>query len=76
MSDGQGSAFVKGGLGCLLAFLAIGLVAVLLGGSMRIDLGGAICLFVVGGIIGLVVFGIYNNKWRRDSAKRGGAFRG
>jgi hypothetical protein len=73
MSNDKGSAFVKGGCGCLLAFLAIGLIFVLLGGSMHIDLGGAIVLFVVGGVIGLVVLAVYN-KGRRDAVDREAAF--
>jgi hypothetical protein len=59
MND-RGAAFVKGAFGCLLAFLAIGLAFVLLGGHMHINLGGAICLFVVGGAIGLIVLAFYN----------------
>lgn len=59
MAD-KGSAFVKGGLGCLGGFIILGLLAVMLGGRMRIDVGGAICLFVCGGLIGLVVLWIYN----------------
>lgn len=64
-----GAAFAKGGCGCLLAFLAIGFLAVLLGGSMHIDIGGAILLFVIGGAIGLVVMTIYN-KGQRDRERR------
>jgi hypothetical protein len=64
----QGSAFVKGGLGCLGAFLVIGFIAVVLGGRVRINLGGAICLFVCGGLIGLLVFSIYN-KGRNDGGR-------
>jgi hypothetical protein len=75
MSDDKGSAFVKGGCGCLLAFLAIGLVLVLLGGSMHIDLGGAILLFVIGGILGLVILAVYH-KGQRDAVDRGVGFRG
>jgi hypothetical protein len=60
----KGSAFVKGGLGCLGAFLVVGLVFVVFGGTMRIDAGGAICLFVGGGAIGLVVLWIYNRGKR------------
>ena len=58
-------AIVKGGCGCLVAFLVIGLLCVLIGGSMRIDICGAICLFVFGGIIGLIVFAIYNKGVRK-----------
>lgn len=61
-----GGAFVKGGFGCIIAFIVIGLFCVMIGGSMHIDIGGALLLFVIGGIIGLVVLAIYN-KGRRDS---------
>jgi hypothetical protein len=60
----KGTAFVKGGLGCLGAFLVVGLGVVLFGGSMHIDLGGAVCLFVCGGGIGLLVLWIYNRGKR------------
>jgi hypothetical protein len=60
-----GSAFVKGGCGCVVAFLVVGLVAVMLGGSMHIDLGGAIMLFVIGGVIGLVALAIYNSGYAK-----------
>lgn len=56
----QTSAFVKGGIGCLVAFLVIGLIAVVMGGSMHIDAGGACCLFIGGGLVGLLVLWIYN----------------
>jgi hypothetical protein len=62
----KSTAFAKGGCGCLLAFAALALIAVVLGGSAHIDIGGAILLFVIGGVIGLVVLAIYN-KGRRDS---------
>lgn len=61
----SGSAFAKGGCGCLIAFAVLALLAVLVGGHAHINLGGAICLFVAGGIIGLVVLAIYN-KGRHD----------
>jgi hypothetical protein len=61
----KGGAFVKGGLGCLSAFLVLGLLTVLLGGNMRIDAGGACLLLAVGGVIGLIVLAIYN-RGRRD----------
>ncbi len=60
------NAFAKGGCGCLLVFLVLGLFAVLLGGNVHIDPGGAIMLFVIGGVIGLVVLMIYN-KGKADS---------
>jgi hypothetical protein len=63
-SPGPGRAFVKGGMGCLGAFIVIGLLFVVLGGSMRIDVGGAILLFVIGGLLGLLVFWIYRKGQR------------
>ena len=65
MSD-KGEAFVKGGCGCIIAFIVLGLSCVLIGGSMHIDLFGAIMLFVIGGIIGLIVLAIYN-KGKHDA---------
>ena len=56
----KSAAFAKGGCGCLLAFALLALIAIVLGGRVRIDLGGAVLLFVIGGIIGLVVLMIYN----------------
>ncbi len=64
----KGEAFVKGGCGCLLGFVLIGLFFVLIGGHMHIDIGGAIALFVIGGIIGLVVLAIYNKGTREGRA--------
>jgi len=64
----QGEAFVKGGCGCLVAFLAIGLLIVVIGGSMHIDIFGALLLFVIGGVIGLVILSIYN-KGRAEGAE-------
>lgn len=68
-SDGPtpGSAFVKGGCGCIGAFLVLGLTCVAIGGSMSLDFGGAVMLFVVGGFIGLIVLAIYR-KGRRDAS--------
>ena len=60
----SGSAFVKGGLGCLFGFIALGLLFVLFGGHMRIDLGGAILLFLIGGVIGLAVWFVYDRGRR------------
>jgi hypothetical protein len=67
----KGTAFVKGGCGCLAAFLIVGVLMVVSGGSISIDAGGACLLFVIGGIIGLVGLWIYN-KGVRDvgSSKR------
>ncbi len=58
--SGSGNAFAKGGIGCIVAFIGVGLLCVLLGGSIHINLGGIIILFVIGGVIGLIVFSIYN----------------
>jgi len=63
----KGQAFAKGGLGCIAIFFAIGILCVLIGGSMHIDLGGALMLFVIGGVIGLVVLTIYN-KGKEDAS--------
>ena len=70
MANGSGSAFVKGGLGCLAAFLVIGLVAVLLGGHMHIDAGGACLLLVIGGVLGLIVFAIYKKGYTQGKEER------
>jgi hypothetical protein len=58
----KASAFTKGGCGCIIAFFAIGLLAVLAGGSLRIDAGGFVALFVVGGVAGLVAWAIFGNR--------------
>jgi hypothetical protein len=63
----KGSAFVKGGCGCLVMFIVIAFIAVLLGGHAHADVGGLILLFVIGGIIGLIVLSVYN-KGRNDAA--------
>lgn len=60
----KGSAFAKGGCGCLVAFAVLALIAVVLGGSAHINLGGAILLFLIGGVIGLVVLAIFNKGKR------------
>jgi hypothetical protein len=62
----KATAFGKGGCGCMIAFAAVGFMALLFGGRVYIDLGGAIFLFVIGGIIGLVCLWIYNNG-KRDA---------
>lgn len=64
--EDKGQAFIKGGVGCLIAFFVIGLFMVLIGGSMHIDAGGACCLFVGGGLLGLLVLWIYN-KGKEDA---------
>jgi hypothetical protein len=66
----KGEAFVKGGCGCLIAFVVLGLSCALIGGNVHIDLGGIILLFVVGGIIGLVVLAIYH-KGKDDADSHG-----
>jgi len=62
----KGTAFAKGGCGCLIAFVVIGLLVALVGGNVHIDIGGAILLFVIGGIIGLIVLAVYN-KGKQDA---------
>jgi hypothetical protein len=66
--DSSGSAFVKGGLGCIGAFLVIGLLVLLLGGHVHLDLGGVCMLFVIGGVIGLVGFAIYKKGYTEGRA--------
>jgi len=66
----KGSAFAKGGLGCLAAFAVAAVLAIVVGGSAHIDLGGALLLFAIGGVIGLVVLAIYN-KGKRDAGGGG-----
>jgi hypothetical protein len=61
----KSTAFAKGGCGCLVAFAALALVTVVLGGRARIDAGGAVLLFVIGGVIGLIALAVYN-KGRHD----------
>jgi len=68
--ENKGKSFVKGGVGCLVAFLAMALLALVLGGSAHLDVGGVILLFVIGGLIGLVVNWIYQ-KGRRDAEGNG-----
>jgi|ERR1041384_2129938 hypothetical protein len=63
MGDGS-KAFVKGGAGCLVAFLGIGLVVAVLGGHVTLDCGGAVILFGIGGLIGLVFLAIYKKGYR------------
>ena len=62
----KGTAFAKGGCGCLIAFAALGLLALLFGGNVNIDLGGVVFLFVIGGIAGLIVLAIYS-KGKKDA---------
>ncbi len=72
---GQGKAFVKGGCGCLGAFLVVGILFVLIGGSMRLDFCSAACLFAVGGVIGLIVWAIRNSGYRAGYDDRLKGFR-
>ena len=61
----EGKAFLKGGLGCLVIFAVMAVLAVLFGGRAHIDLGGFVILLVIGGVIGLIANWIYQ-KGRRD----------
>lgn len=63
------AAFAKGGSGCLVAALALGLLCVLVGGRMHADIGGLILVFVVGGVLGLIALAVYN-KGKRDGSGR------
>lgn len=65
----QGEAFLKGGIGCLLAFGGMAACAVLVGGTAHIDIGGAVILLVIGGVIGLIINAIYQ-KGRKDGGDR------
>ncbi len=65
MAD-NGKAFVKGGVGCFIAFIVLAVIAVAFGGTAHIDLGGVVILFVIGGLIGLVVNAIYR-KGKNDA---------
>ena len=71
MSDGTGEHFVKGGVGCLVAFFVIGFLVAAAGGSVFIDAGGAIMLFVIGGGIGLLYLWA-KNKGAEQERRRGG----
>ena len=53
------SAFFKGGCGCLLAFVAFAVIAVLFGGNAHADFLGIVVLFLIGGGLGLFVRWIY-----------------
>jgi len=65
----KGQAFVKGGCGCLLVFVALAFIAVILGGRVHADTGGLIALFLIGGVIGLVALAFYN-RGRRDGGSK------
>jgi hypothetical protein len=64
---GGGSAFVKGGCGCLVVFVVLAFIAVLLGGHAHANVGGLIFLFIIGGGIGLIIFAVYK-KGRKDAS--------
>ena len=61
----KATAFAKGGAGCIVLFIVLGVIAVLVGGNVHADLGGIVLLFVIGGVLGLVYRFIYNKG--RDS---------
>jgi hypothetical protein len=65
--ENKGGAFLKGGAGCLAVFVVLALLALLFGGSVRLDLGGVMILFLIGGLIGLGVNWIYQ-KGKRDAS--------
>jgi len=44
MAD-NGKAFMKGGVGCFIAFIVLAFIVVVLGGSAHIDIGGVVILF-------------------------------
>lgn len=56
----KGTAFVKGGFGCIVLFFAIALLFLLFGGSAHVDVGGLILLFIIGGCMGLLYLFVYN----------------
>jgi hypothetical protein len=62
----KGSAFLKGGFGCLGAFAVVAVLVLIIGGSVHIDCGGMVCLFVIGGIIGLIGLACYR-RGRHDA---------
>ncbi len=62
----EGKAFLKGGAGCFVVFIVLGIFAVIFGGTVHLDAGGFIVLLVIGGLIGLAVNWIYQ-KGRRDA---------
>jgi hypothetical protein len=76
VNDNKGSAFVKGGLGCLGAFIVLGALALMMGGRFHIDAGGACMLFVIGGVIGLIVLSIYRKGYSEGRSTSLGDDRG
>ena len=59
------SSFVKGGLASFALFAVVAIVAIMVGGSARLDVGGALFLFVVGGVVGLIFNWVYQ-KGKQD----------
>ena len=60
----RSTAFAKGGCGCLIAFLGVGLLMAVMGGHVHLDCGGAGILFLIGGVIGLIVLSVYKKGFR------------
>lgn len=54
MSD-RSTTFVKGGCGCILVFFGLGLLALLVGGRVRIGPLGLTLLFAIGGAGALLI---------------------
>ena len=66
----MGESFIKGGCGCVIAVVALGLLLVVVGGRFRIDLFGALCLFVVGGLVAAGAHYIYDSGRRQGQRDR------
>ncbi|MEM7516800.1 MAG: hypothetical protein AAF368_07735 [Planctomycetota bacterium] len=62
------SAFARGGVGCLGAFIVLAFLAVSFGGTATFDVLGSLLVFVIGGILGLVVRSVYD-KGRQDGMR-------
>ena len=58
--------FVGGGFGCLGATIALGVTALLLGGTFTMNFGGGVLLFVVGGFMGWAYLCV-KRKGRREA---------
>jgi hypothetical protein len=65
MADNS-NAFVKGGCGCVLAFLVVSFLSVLVGGRVRINLCGVAFVFVIGGLISQALLWVYNKGKEND----------